>query len=330
MRDDAGRITHWSEYKEATVTYLPSKLLLIMFKILPIIVLRILVFPIGFIFWIISGRGRTESRRYLDKIKAVLEDEKQGKKPPLNSLSHICSFALNVVEKVESWGGKVSLDRIHFQDDSINELRADLEAEKGVLLITSHLGNAELLRALAVSNQTGVSRDVPVNGIADFSVSTFFNRMLNELDPRSMLRLISVYDIGPETIILLQERLAAGELVVIAGDRTSANSRKKYFTIPFLKEDAPFAYGPFLLAALLNVPSYFVFGLRQKDISLSSQYDMHVHKMPVSFDCSRRERGGRMEEAARFYAGLLEGYCKQHPYQWYNIYNYWAELPPEE
>jgi predicted LPLAT superfamily acyltransferase len=149
--------------------------------------------------------------------------------------------------------------------------------------------------------------------------------MLRKLNPDSALRVISANDIGPDTIITLQDRLAAGELVVIAGDRTSANSRDKYFLFPFLNRDAPFAYGPFFLASLLDVPTYFVFGIRRGDLSLGSQYDMHVLRSAVSFNCSRRERTGRVEELARSFAEKLEYYCKRYPYQWYNFYDFWAK-----
>jgi predicted LPLAT superfamily acyltransferase len=152
--------------------------------------------------------------------------------------------------------------------------------------------------------------------------------MLHELNSNSMMHIISVADIDPGTIILLQERISAGELVVIAGDRTSANTRNKYWVLPFLGDDAGFGYGPFFLAALLDAPAYFVFALRQKDVSLSSQYNMYVHKSPVSFDCPRRERDMRIKETARLFAADLEAYCKQHPYQWYNFYDFWARSEP--
>jgi predicted LPLAT superfamily acyltransferase len=135
---------------------------------------------------------------------------------------------------------------------------------------------------------------------------------------------LSVDEIGPDTVILLQERLAAGELVAVAGDRTSANTRDRYLRLPFLGEEASFPYGPFLMAAILGAPVYLVFALRQRDISFSSIYDMHIHRCDFSFDCPRREREGRIKELAGLFAEKLECYCKQHPYQWYNFYDFWT------
>ena len=238
---------------------------------------------------------------------------------------HFHAFAMAVVEKVASWGGKFYLSQVHFQGDDIAELIGNLEKGEGALLICSHLGNSELLRALAGFNRTGVSRAVAVTSIVDFSVTARFNRMLQKLNPASTVRTINANDIGPETIILLQERIAAGELAVIAGDRTSAHTRNRCFLLPFLGEDAPFAYGPFFLASLLNAPVYSVFALRRKAVSLSASYDMFVHRAAVSFDCPRKERDARIALLARAFAERLEFYCKRQPYQWFNFFDFWAK-----
>ncbi|MDR2631953.1 MAG: hypothetical protein LBC60_13625, partial [Spirochaetaceae bacterium] len=212
-----------------------------------------------------------------------------------------------------------------FHDDDIGDLKNRLERGEGAFLICSHLGNAELLRALAGFNRTGVSREIPVTAVVEGSVTAHFNRMMRELNPQSNRRTIDAKNFGPDTAILLQDRLAEGELVVIAGDRTSINTRNNYFLFPFLGEEAPFAYGPFFLAALLKVPVYFVFALRRRDVSLKSEYDMWVNKSNVSFDGPRREREERIRELARSFAAALERYCKQYPYQWYNFYDFWAK-----
>ncbi|GHV54024.1 hypothetical protein AGMMS49579_13850 [Spirochaetia bacterium] len=319
----AERAVHWSEQKEQAAGYWHVRLILILFRLCPVIILRLIAFPVAFFYYIFSKRARDNSRLFLAKVAACFAE---GKSFPLGVYRHILAFSLTMIEKVESWGGKVKFNRLHFQDDDIEDLRERLDRGEGAVLICSHLGNTELLRALASFNRTGVFRELPVNIIVDENVTASFNRMIEELNPGASLRMISVNNVGPDTIILLQERLAAGELVTIAGDRTSANTRNKCFYFPFLNENAPFTYGAFFMAALLNAPTYFVFALRQKDVSLSSQYDMHVHKSPLSFDCPRRERERRIEELARSFAGRLEYYCKQHPLQWYNFYDFWAEV----
>jgi predicted LPLAT superfamily acyltransferase len=306
-----------------------------MFRLFPLIIMRLSAFLIGFFYFLFSKRGRDESRRFLQKLAPFIKtagaaggNGAGGKPPSLNPLKHIISFCLMTVERMEVWGGKFSFDRLHFQNDDIGELIAGLEQGRGAFLICSHLGNTELLRGLASFNHTGVSRNIGVTSLMDFTVTAHFNRMIRELNPQSEMRVISVNDVNPHTAILLQERLAAGELVVIAGDRTSAHSTNKCFMFPFLGEEAPFAQGAFSLAALLGAPVYFVFALRRRSLSLTPDYDMYVRKSALSFDCPRKERNRRVEELARSFAAILEEYCKQQPLQWYNFYDFWAK--PEE
>jgi predicted LPLAT superfamily acyltransferase len=52
---------------------------------------------------------------------------------------------------------------------------------------------------------------------------------------------------------------------------------------------------------------------------------MHVHKLGIATGISRQERKAMTEAWARQFAALLEGYCLQHPYQWYNFFDFWAQ-----
>ncbi|MDR3336110.1 MAG: hypothetical protein LBT16_02795 [Treponema sp.] len=313
------RASHWSEIKEQDAGYWHFKLMGFTIRIFPIIVARFVAYIVSFLYFVFSKHARTESREYLKRISAAKGGEK------FYTLPHITAFSLTLVEKAEAWCGKALFKRIHFQEDDIQNLIENLEKGQGALLISSHLGNMEFIRGLAGYNRTGVSRDLPVTVIVDFAITGKFNQMLRELNPRVMTQIVSSKEIGPETIILLQDRIDAGELVAIAGDRTSANTRNKYLRLPFLGKDAPFSYGSFLLAALLDAPTYFIFALRKKDVSLSSQYNMYIHKSSVTFDCSRKEREERIKEMARNFSEKLEYYCKQHPYQWYNFYDFWND-----
>jgi predicted LPLAT superfamily acyltransferase len=229
------------------------------------------------------------------------------------------------VEKLETWSGKFRFKAIHFKDDDIGKLVNDMENGKGVFLVTSHLGNIELLRGLASFNRTGVSKKVPMTAIIDMQVTENFSRMLKELNPQSSLDIIGAEEIGPGTAVLLEEKLAAGEIVTIAGDRTSANAADNSMMIPFFGKEAPFSPGAFYLAVLMRAPVYFIFALRRRDLSLNVKYDMHVHKSTLSFECTKKERLARSSELAHSYARLLEGYCKEKPFQWYNFYDFWSK-----
>jgi len=319
-------VSHWTKQKEAASEHLP-RLLLLLFKLLPSTLMRLCAFPVSLCYYLFSPRARGESRRFLEMVKMVKNGKKvkntQGAEWRFSVYKHFASFALTVVDKVQAWGGKIDLDKIRFIGSDIRELIGRLERKEGALLICSHLGNAEMLRALADYNRIGVSRNIPVISIVNFSVTEKFNRMLKELNPSSMKHLIGADSIGVETAELLQDCIADGGLVVIAGDRTPENTQNRCFTLPFLGRNAPFASGPFYLAALLNTEAYFVFALRENPLSVTGNYGMFVYKSPVSFDCTRSERNGRAETLARAFAERLEELCKEYPYEWYNFYDFW-------
>jgi len=318
---------HWSRQKEQAAGYWHVKILLIAYWVFPKIIMRILSYAVGFFYFLFSKRSRNESRRFLLRAAAFLSKSKTGKKCASYSgvLRHIISFSLTVVEKLHSWGGKFPFKNIHFEDDDIGDLIEALEKGKGAFLICSHLGNAELLRALASHNRTGVSRSIKVTSIVDMESTANFNRMLREVNPHFALDIISAKEINPETALFLEERLAAGELVVIAGDRTSMDRSEEDILIQFFGEEAPFSRGPFYLAALLKAPVYFVFALRRGALSILSQYDMHVHRFMLPQECTRKERIKLSYDMARSFAAFLERYCKEEPFQWYNFYNFWAK-----
>jgi len=320
---------HWSQHKEITAGYWNVKLLLLLFKLFPVVIMSVIAFPVSFFYFIFSKKGRTESRRFLKKAAPFVEHSKTAKKcrSPFGPLRHIISFSLTLVEKIQSWGGKFQFKNIHFQNDDIEDLIQELENGKGVFVITSHMGNIELLRGLANLNRTGVSRKTPVTAIIDTKVNENFSRMLKELNPQSNFDLINANEIGSHTVILLEDKLAVGTMVTIAGDRTAAGSHAggKNFMIPFLGEEAPFSPGIFYLAVLMKAPVYFIFALRRGDLSIKPEYDMHVHKSALSLECSRKERLDRSLLLAKSFAELLEKYCKETPFQWYNFFDFWLK-----
>jgi predicted LPLAT superfamily acyltransferase len=317
---------HWSQHKEQAAGYWQLKLLIILFNFFPLVIMRVIAFPVGFMYFLFSKKGRTESRRFLQKIAPFIEDPQLAKKcrSRFGPLRHIISFSLSFVEKIQSWGGKFSLDDILIQDDVIREFNRQLEEGKGAFILFSHFGNAMLLLGLLkASDRTGVSRKIQVTTILDIKVNAHFSRMLNELNPQSDLDIISADEIGSHTAVLLEERIAAGGLVMVTGDRTSMGGRN--LMNPFLGKEAPFPFGVFNLATLMNAPVYCLFGLRLKDLSIRPKYTIHLHKSPLSFDCPRKERLKRCSLLAESFTALLAQYCKERPFQWYNFFDFWQE-----
>jgi predicted LPLAT superfamily acyltransferase len=323
---------HWSRQKELAGGYWHIKFMLFLFRIFPVVILRILAFPVGFFYFLFSKNARVFSKRFLMKVAPFIENPEAQKRcrSPFAPLRHIVSFSLALVEKLQSWGGKYRFENIHYQDDDGARLTADLENKKGVFVITSHLGNAELLRGLVNFDTTSVSRKVPITAIINLTVTKSFNRVVKELNSRYDMGIITATEIGPHTAPFLEERLSLGGIVTIAGDRTSGGKTERSLALPFLGEDALFSQGAFYLAALIHAPVYFIFALRRGDLSIRPDYDIYVHKSsfsPESFpsDSTRKERLRLSASLANDFAAHLENYCKERPFQWYNFFDFWLK-----
>ena len=306
---------HWTHQKEQGKDWMRA-ITLFSIRKMPGVLVRIFAVPIGFFFWLASGSQRKAIKTYLKKVRP-------DRKP--YTLPLFLAFSITIIEKLESWAGKIQFGKIHFQQDDITAIWKELEEGKGALLICSHLGNMEMLRAIADYGEIGVSRKVPVISIVDFAVTAEFNHMIEETNGSSMHNIISADDIGPDTMMMLQEHVAKGGIVVIAGDRSSADTPDRNYDIDFLGSPAQFPQGPFIIASLLECPTYFVFAARQKPLSVSAEYNMHIHKTSVNFSGSRSEKKYQIQQMAEEFVRYLEKYCNKYPLQWYNFYEYWEK-----
>jgi len=162
-----------------------------------------------------------------------------------------------------------------------------------------------------------------INSIVDFSGTSKFNKLMEKINPESMVRLYSASAIGPETIIELSNRLESGDLVIIAADRTAAKNRSKSGKVRFLGQDAYFPLGAFVMASLLDAPIYHMFAVRQDDLDFKSPYELYIFKSGFDFAGSRKERMKKVLELMEEYSGHLEKLCISHPYQWFNFFDFW-------
>lgn len=311
---------HWSDEAEAIKSNKPLKFLLILFKLLPTFVVHLFCIPVSFFFFIFVSHARHDARDYQKQLKKYTN----GKVPlKISGYQQILSFSLCILEKMEGWLGKVKFDRIRYQNDDVEDILQRLREGKGALLLTSHLGNMELLRSLQDYNTQLCGRVVPVVVVMDMKVSEQFTNTMKEVNPNYSVNIVNSSDIGPDSMIYLQEQAEQGALIVIAGDRTSANNRDKNIVKDFLGKPASFPYGVFLLLALMKIPVYYMFGMRSKMSFFNPKYNIYIEKSKIDFDCPRSERETRIKDCCGEFVEKLEKFCKMYPYQWYNFFNFW-------
>lgn len=305
---------HWSSMAERG-SYWGIKLLAESYRLGGHWLCRAIMYPVILYFFITGKTARHASMDFLQQVKSVVPDHPQLAHPLnwLDSLKHFVAFGNAALDRLDAWCDRIPLEKIDFPESDI--LSDHMAAGQGAVLLVSHLGNLELCRAISVNH-----RDAKVNVMVLTHHAENFNNILKQLNPNSALNLIQVTDLGPSTSILLQQKIEAGELVVIAGDRTSSNSEGRVIYSPFMGKPAPFPYGPFILAGLLDCPIYSMFCLKEQ-----GKYRVHITPFNASLKGPRKERMQRLQQAVNDYSQRLEYHAKREPLQWFNFYDFWRK-----
>lgn len=319
MNDVKAESQQWFEVKEVGGSLWHFRFMLWITCHLPLRIVELCTAIVCFFFWLGASPVRKRSKAYLKRLFAV-----RGKRMPfMATYKHVLSFALSMIEKLLGWRGAIKLNQVETQGDDLDKLVEQLDRGEGAFLICSHLGNMEMLRSLTGYGEIHTHRQFKVFPVVDFSGTSKFNALLHELNPDLMNSVLDANKMGVDSAVWMKEQVAAGNVVAIAGDRTSANSQGRNIEMNFLGDPANFPEGAFTLASILNAPIYFTFAIRKHDFDIRTPYEMHVVKAATSFDCSRRERPGKIKDLVREYVQLLEKLSLRHPYQWYNFYNFW-------
>ncbi|TDV39018.1 putative LPLAT superfamily acyltransferase [Paraburkholderia caballeronis] len=264
-------------------------------------------------YFLLTGRpAREASRRYFDRLAHGAPQPGTPSPGWLTSYRHMLAFAQAGFDKLAAWTGRVDFADVQLDDASA--LDALLASGRGALVIGSHHGNLEMARALAVRGA-----HTKVTAIVYTEHAKRFNSVLAGAHRDFAQHLVPVSDFGPQTALMMQERIERGELLVIVGDRTPARETGRTTEAQFLGETAAFAQGPYVLAHALACPVYLLFCLKER-----SGYRIYFEPFAERIDLPRRGRAEHIAVWAQRFASRLEHYCRKAPYQWFNFYDFWA------
>ncbi|MEO9493227.1 MAG: glycosyltransferase [Vibrio splendidus] len=306
---------HWSRTQERG-TVLGIKLLLAIYTLLGRGVFNLILRGVMRYYHLTGKRARNSSEQYLFQLKAYAEQQNIELPTELTSYNHLLSFGHTMLDKLAAWKGDFSVDNltIHGQD----QFESMVENQQGVLILGSHLGNIELCRALGRRHS-----NIKINALVFTEHAERFNSVMKAVNPQSDLNLIQVTSMGPDTAILLQQKLEQGEWIVIVGDRTSTSKESRSVWAEFLGKDAPFPQGPFMLASILKAPVFLLFGLRD-DTQSKPHFNVYFEHFSDKIELPRKTREQSLQQVVQKYANRLEHYTLKAPLQWYNFFNFWT------
>ncbi|PSW57231.1 glycosyltransferase family 2 protein [Photobacterium leiognathi] len=305
---------HWSSHAERG-TILGIKTLLAVYSLLGRKAFNVLLKAVMGYYYLTGKKARKASEDYLEQLESYASDNQLALPAKLNSYDHLLSFGHTMLDKLVAWKGDYSENNLTIHgDEHFNELA---KRQQGIVVLGSHLGNLELCRALSSRHP-----DIKINALVFTEHAERFNAVLKAINPDSDLNLIQVNELGADTAIMLQQKVEQGEWVVIVGDRTSVTKEQRVVWADFLGKPAPFPQGPFILASVLKVPVYTLFGLRD-DSKATPHFDVYFEPFSEQLILPRKTRETALQETVQQYASRLESYTIKAPLQWYNFFNFW-------
>jgi len=267
---------------------------------------RALLYPITAYFLAIRGVERRSSRRYLRRVL--------GRKPRFREVArHFYTFAVTILDRVFLLTDRFAPERVRVH--GLPALLELVDAGRGVLLLGSHLGSFEAVRAIGMSRP-----DVTVRVVMDYGHNPQLTALLDALNPRVRATLIDAAENSTTVLLKVHETIEAGGLVGILADRPHLS--EPTVTCNLLGGPVKLPLSPFRIAAVLKAPVMLMFGL----VETAGSYEVYFEKFADPITISRSDREGDIRNWAQRYADRLEARARSAPYNWFNFYDYWNDL----
>jgi predicted LPLAT superfamily acyltransferase len=274
-------------------------------------VARALLWPISLYFLCFAPTARRASVHYLQRVL--------GRPPAWREVfRHFHTFAAVALDRIWLVKGKTKGFDLHIEGGE--ETRPVRESGEGIYLLGAHLGSFEALRALGME---GAAR--PVAMVMYPENARKIQAILEALSPDAPLNVIAIGSRG--STLQIRDWLDEGGLVGILGDRhlpsETANSRLAPRQLAFLGQEVAFSDGPLRLALLLKRQVFFMAGLYEGGRRYRLCFKRLADFREPPADLHARE--ALIDQALVSYVSLLESLCRQHPFNWFNFYDYWQD-----
>lgn len=255
---------------------------------------------IAFLVTLFAFPGAKEARRCSKRFFEII-----GLKPSLkNQFRHFLEYSYALVDGIEVFSGNYDYHRIIFDNIEDKKMLDNDISSKGAFLICSHLGNINVMRALLNKE------DVRVNIFLAAEQCKVFKNFIERIKVEMPVTTYPVEEVSINTSIEIKDKLARGEIVFMAGDRTSKNSTNT--EVEIFGHRAEFPVGTFRFAELMGSPVYFVCALREGE-----NYRIYLKK----FQCSAKEKSVITTQMQEEFVSFLEEHTRIAPLQFFNFYD---------
>ena len=292
----------WQKGERANAFFLELTLFLVRYT--PTFILNFIIKIVVFFYYIFSKNERENIKNFRRNLKRF-----SGREFSTQAFENFYEFGVAICDKFRVWQDKISKDEL----DKVNAKLIDDElvgAKKGQVIITSHLGNAEICKAIS-TNVDGFEMVVLVYTKG----SENFYEIMNKIS-LGKIRLLNVNELDVSAMLELKNIVDSGVHIGVMGDRVPING-DKFMSVRFLGKEAKFNYGPYLLAAILGVK---VSSLWCEKIDGKFRIEL----MPIAQNIAlSRDKAASVRPYVQKYVKQLEEHCLKAPSQWFNFFDFW-------
>ena len=265
---------------------------------------RLALYPITLYFYCRRTHERRDSREFLTR--ALGRPARAW-----DILKHIHSYAATILDRVYLLHD-ATLERFDVRVYGLDQIEAEMARGRGVLLLGSHFGSFEALRALAIRRP-----EVRLRVIMDLKQTRALNELLHALNPGVAANVIDA-GVDPGALALaLHEAAQQGALIGLLADRPRA--REPTAPVEFFGRTAYIPVAGYQIASMLDLPVVLAFGVYLG----GNRYDLHFETLAQGMKIPRNDRAAQLQAWAQRYATRLEDYARRYPYNWFNFYDFW-------
>lgn len=305
---------HWAAQQEVR-GLLGMRILLRLYAVGGRGLFKILLMPVILCYYLFAPKPRRASQSYLKRVRSALLRRGMKIPPHLNSYHHFYRFGLTMLDKIASWQSvRGRRPQVVYRGGARDIL---MGTGRGRLIISSHLGDIEAARAFA-----DLGEHVKVNAVVFTDNAARFKQIMHEFAPSSEANLIAVSTLTPAVACELDDALSRGEYVAIMGDRLSPFKGRdgwRCLKARFLGEEACFPEGPFALATLFDCECVVMHALREEKVIA-----VYAQRIPAAL-LKEGSRSMRLSKLVSFYVEELEALTLNHPLEWFNFFDFWAD-----
>ena len=299
-------MSEWFDIKERSAGKYRLYFLWIIYKVFGLTCLKGLLIPIVWCIWLFAKPVRKASSEY-QKVLSQYCNRHSIKVKHFTTFAHIYSYACSLADKMSAICDNASPVKFKIiKNKSWKSFQELIRSDKGVFLISTHLGNIE---AFCAFPNAGKSRAKKLHALMEVSQNSIFHNFVKERTQNKSFILHPAEQTNFHTVMTLYENLCEGDILLIAGDRISAENPNNTVTCKFLDKQCHFPLGTFRFAKSMKHKTFAIIALYIGN----NTYEISLQQLDLSKDTN---------EIVRQYSKFIEKNITRYPTQWYNFYNY--------